>query len=145
MSGKCLKLTREKHLDHMVKVVPFIVFVYGVQSYVLWKIDGPISGTSLLVLGFLLVSMIGIFLVYDLKHSVEFFEDRLETSFLSFKKTILYSDIKSIETTDPTQSFGTIYIKYHKTQSRFYFVDDVDKIKDWVLSNKNSHSNSIAA
>jgi len=124
----------------MVKVVPFIVFVYGAQSYILWKIDGPISGTSLLVLGFLLVSMIGIFLVYDLKHSVEFFEDRLETTFLTFKTTILYADITSIETTDPEQSFGTIYIKYQKTQARFYFVDDVNKIKDWVLSYKNPTS-----
>jgi hypothetical protein len=137
MKAPIFKITREKHLDHMVKVVPFIVLIYGIQSYVLWKIDGPISGGSLLVLGCLLVTMIGSFLVYDLKHQVLFFEDHLEIEFLGLKKSLNYSDIMTIETSDPSESFGSLHLKANKKSIRLYFVDDVGKIKEWILNQKS--------
>ena len=34
---KTLTLSREKHLDHMVRVVPFIVFCYAVQCFIITK------------------------------------------------------------------------------------------------------------
>jgi hypothetical protein len=131
---KTLKITREKHLDHMVKVVPFIALIYAVQSYVLWKMDGPINGTSLLVLGCLLVMMIGVFLLYDLKHQCELFEDHLKISFLGLNKTIFYNQIEFIKTTDPTESFGSVFIKAKNQKTRLYFVDDVGGVRDFIMN-----------
>src|SRR6218665_3902162 len=91
------KLTREKHLDHMVRVVPFIVMCYAVQSFIILKMSPTnFSSISLSILGGFLAFMIGGFITYDLKHQVTFHEDHLVMTFLGWKKIIPYQDITDI-------------------------------------------------
>jgi hypothetical protein len=85
-------LTREKHLDHMVKVIPFIVLMFGIQGYVLTKIHEGLGGAAIFVLAGCLVSMITAFITYDVKHQVTFLESHLEINFLGLRKKILYSE-----------------------------------------------------
>ena len=61
MSDPTFNITREKHLDHLVKVVPLIVLGYGVQSYLLMQMKGPFGSTTLFVLGAMMIFWIWCF------------------------------------------------------------------------------------
>ena len=97
-NGKSFTITREKHLDHMVRVVPFIVFCYAVQCFVIMKVSpGSFSTISLSILGGFLALMIAGFITYDVKHQVILNEGSLNIRFLGSDKTILYDDIWLID------------------------------------------------
>lgn len=139
------KITREKHLDHMVKVVPFIVGCYAFQCYVILSVGpGEFARIGLSVLGGFLACMIGGFVTYDLKHEVEIFEDRLKVTFLNKTKTINFSDIVSMEINEPGQSFATLTLKTNKGQHRLCFIDDAEKVKTWI-EDKREVKTSLAA
>lgn len=126
-------LTREKHLDHMVRVVPFIVFCYAVQCFMIMKISpGEFSQTSLMVLGGFLAMMIGGFISYDLKHTVELSENELCIRFFSSHKTVKYEDIWEVLVSEPGQSFATVTLKTQSGNFSFYFIDDAEKVKAWL-------------
>lgn len=130
---KVIYLSREKHLDHMVRVVPFIVLCYFIQSYVVFQINpGEFTSSSLMVLGGLLAIMISGFVIYDLKHKVEFTESELTITFMATKHTVQFSDIVNLEIADPGQSFSHLIVKTHDKKFTFYFIDNAEKIKCWI-------------
>lgn len=132
-------LTREKHLDHMVKVVPFIVFCYAIQSFAILQVSpGEFSSVSLSILGGFLACMISAFITYDLKHQASFFEDHFEVRFFAHEKIVKYEDIWSIEISDPGQAFSTLTFVTRQGKMSFYFVDDAEKIKKFIESKKES-------
>lgn len=130
-------VTREKHLDHMVKVTPFIVCGYFLQCYMITHLQlAGFATNTLFFLGFCLITMITGFVTYDLKHKVHFHEDVLEVHFFG-KKEISYSDIQSIEVSDEEQNFATLTIKCKDSKKyTFYFIDEADKIKAWLKEKK---------
>lgn len=137
-------LSREKHLDHMVKVVPFIVFCYAIQCFAIMKVSpGEFSSISLSILGGFLALMISGFITYDLKHHVTFFENHLEVKFLGSSKTLNYDEIWSVEIKDPGQSFSTITFVTKTGKVSLYFADDSEKIKKFIESKK--HKELMAA
>lgn len=130
-------ITREKHLDHMVRVVPFIVFCYAIQCFAIMKVSpGEFSSISLSILGGFLACMISGFIAYDLKHQVTFSENFMEIKFLSHHKTIRYEDIWAVEIKDPGQSFSTLTLLTKDGKISFFFVDDSEKIKKFIESKK---------
>lgn len=130
---KVIYLSRENHLDHMVRVVPFIVLCYFIQSYVVFQISpGEFTSTSLTILGGLLAAMVSAFVIYDLKHQVEFTESQLNISFLGRKKSILFSEIVALEIAEPGQSFSHLIVKTSDSKHTFYFIDNAEKIKCWI-------------
>lgn len=138
---KVIYLSREKHLDHMVRVVPFIVLCYFIQSYVVFQISpGEFTSTSLTILGGLLAFMVSGFVVYDIKHQVEFSESQLTISFLGKRKTILFSEIVQLEIAEPGQSFSHLIVKTADTKHTFYFIDNAEKIKCWIEERNISYS-----
>lgn len=140
------KLTREKHLDHMVKVVPFIVMCYAIQCFVILKIDSSIfSTTSLSFLGGMLVLMIAGFITYDLKQTVSFGQEYISGEFLGLKHTIYYHDITSVEVKDPKESFTSLVIKTHKKKYTYFFVDDAEKIQAWIETKRFPTDHKMAA
>lgn len=134
---KTFHLTRERHLDHMVRVVPFIVFCYAIQCYAITKL-GPseISTLSVMVLGGFLAIMIMSFITYDLRHQVFFDEHALHSQFLAFKHTIRYEDILSVEVSEPKQSFASLTIKTKSGKHTYFFIDEADKVKGWLEAKK---------
>jgi hypothetical protein len=69
------RLTREKHLNHLVRVVPLLSLAYGIQSYLMmkWSQGGP-TGALVLLLGVCLaISVLGM-AFYDQRHQVLFDE-----------------------------------------------------------------------
>jgi hypothetical protein len=140
----CFNITREKHLDHMVKVVPFIVFCYALQCYFIMKLSPTeFSSISLSILGGFLAFMIAGFITYDLKHHVTLFENHLEIHFLSSSKSVSFDDIWSVEVKDPGQSFATVTLLTKNGKVSLFFVDDAEKIKKIIESKK--HSDLMAA
>jgi hypothetical protein len=128
------QLTREKHLDHMVKVVPFIVLMFGVQGYVLTKIHEGFGGGAIIFLAVCLVSMITAFITYDVKHQVLFSEDFFEVKFLGLHKKVMYSDIVSVQISESNQTFASIQIRTARDRHTFLFADDADGIKAFLES-----------
>lgn len=132
------KITREKHLDHMVKVVPFIVGCYAIQCYViLHSAPNEFAKISLSILGGFLALMIAGFVTYDLRHEVEVSEEELKISFFNKTKTIRFCDILSLEINEPGQSFSTLTLKTSHGTYRLCFIDDAEKIKSWIEEKKN--------
>jgi hypothetical protein len=131
-------LTREKHLDHMVRVVPFIFFCYAIQCFVVFKISPDhFSTTGLSILGGFLASMVAAFITYDLKYQVRLTENEIQVEFFSYKKTVSYEEIKFIDVPDPTENFSSLIIHTYTGKHTIYFLDDALKIKTWIESKKD--------
>jgi hypothetical protein len=130
-------LTREKHLDHMTKVVPFIVMMFGIQGYLLTKINESLGTSAIFVLAGCLISMITAFITYDVRHQVTFFESHLEIKFLGLDKKIMYSEVLSVQISESNQTFASLQLKTKQGHHRFFFVDDADAIKAFLESQKN--------
>jgi hypothetical protein len=137
-------VTREGHLDHMVRVTPLIFLGYGLQSYFLMNMNTEGQLTKhILVLGLALASMIGLFLLHDVYHQVHFFESHFESGWRFFgkKKTINYSEIESIDVSETEQKFASLIIRLQNNRKIvFYFVDKPEELKSWIEKHKDSHS-----
>lgn len=129
-------ITREKHLDHMVRVVPFIVTAYAIQCYFIMRAGlDAFTSNGLFFLGACLASMIAGFITYDLTHTVKFGPESLTISinWLGHTKTLSYQELTDVVVADPGQSFSTLVIKTQSGKKYgFYFIDDADKIKAWL-------------
>lgn len=136
MTNSEFYITREKHLDHMVRVVPFIVCAYAIQCYFITRIGTVDFATDgLFFLGGCLVTMIAGFITYDLTHVVKFEEETFSVSvkWLNYKKTYLYTDIASVEISEAGQSFATLTLTTSTGKKMgFYFIDEPDKLKAWL-------------
>lgn len=136
-------ITREKHLDHMVKVVPFIVFCYAFQCFVILKVSpSSFSTISLSILGGFIAAMIAGFIFYDLKHRVVFNEMNLTIQFMN-ETCIAYEEIVLIEIKDPGQTFSNLSITTASGKYTFYFIDNAEKIK--ILIEEKRHIELKAA
>jgi hypothetical protein len=137
METKTFSITREKHLDHMVRVVPFIVMGYAIQSYVMLRVaPGEFSQICLSALGATLALMIAAFIYHDLKHQVIFLEHHLEINFLLRTFKVSYHEIASVEVHGPEYAFSNLTLKCVSRSHTFYFVDDAEKIKTWIENKK---------
>lgn len=148
MNGNLTKIEREKHLDHMVKVVPLIVFAYAIQCYFIMKM-GPadIAVNGLIFLGASLICLIGAFITYDLTHAVEFHDETLSISvnWLKYYRSIPYNEVAEVVISEPGQSFATVSVITHGgAKYKIHFVDDADKIKK-LIEQKKTSSDQVAA
>jgi hypothetical protein len=131
-------ISRENHLDHMVKVVPLIVMGYGIQCYFILNAGHTEFATNCLLglalgLGLMIVS----FITYDLKHQVHFSDESLEIRFYSFSKKISYDEIVKIDISHEGQSFTNMTLTIKSgSKHRLFFIDDGDKIRSWLIDQK---------
>lgn len=140
---KTPKLTREKHLDHMVKVVPFIFLCYGIQSFTLYKIGySAITGPTLLFLGVALAALTGLFTLYDLKHELELHDEHFTVKFLWYKKEVPYNTILNIDVHESEKTFCKLKISTLKSKHTFYFVDNGEEMKGWLEKRIESEKHS---
>lgn len=141
-------LTREKHLDHMVRVVPIIVIAYAVQCYFIMNMSpGAFAVNGLFFLGACLALMIGAFITYDLTHRVIFNEESFTVSvqWLRYEQTVKYDQLKSIHVSEEAQSFSTLkFTAVNGMKFHFFFVDEADKIKTWVETKAQLEINKAA-
>ncbi len=139
------KITRENHLDHMVRVVPFIVTGYALQCFMILQVSpGEFTQISLSVLGGFIAAMIAGFITYDLKHSADFNPSGISIQFFSGTKFIRYSEILKVEVSDPGQTFATVKIFTAKGQARLRFVDRPDAVKAHIDQRRSPATQAAA-
>lgn len=139
MEKEELHITREKHLDHLVKVTPLIVLGYALQCYILMNMKSSLGSMPLMILGIALVMLIGGFVLYDLKHQIKLDQSNLAISFFAYHKVIPFQEIHRIHLSESTHSFSILMLETHtQGKIRLYFIDDAHKIKQWIDSKQSS-------
>lgn len=139
MEKEELYITREKHLDHLVKVTPLIVLGYALQCYILMNMNGALGSRTLMILGLALVALIGCFVLYDLKHLAKLDQNYIEISFFIYRKVIPLKDISRIHISESTHTFSILMLEtHHHGKIRLYFIDDAHKIKQWIETQQSS-------
>lgn len=142
-------ITREKHLDHMVKVVPIIVLAYAVQCYFISQLSPVEMATDgLLFLGACLGMMIAGFVTYDLTHIVKIEDQSVvaEIKWLKYRREIYFHQMKEIIVSDPSESFSTLKIvSTTGAKISFFFVDDAENIKKWMEQKRAPQEEKLAA
>lgn len=137
-------ISREKHLDHMTKVVPFIVMMFGIQGYLLTRIHEGFGHSAIFVLAGCLISMITAFITYDVKHQVTFYDDHFEMKFLGLQKKVSYHDIVSVHISEANQTFSSVHLRTKSSKHSFFFVDDADGIKAFLETRKHQDLKAAA-
>jgi hypothetical protein len=121
-------LTHEKHLDHLVRVVPLLCFAYGVQSYLMVNMArGANTGNLIFTLGFFLAMSVMMLVTYDLKFKVRWDTTRLifKAPWRFYEKIITFQEIESLEVVGKEDEFQTVLIRLHNRKKYvFYFVDN---------------------
>jgi len=125
---KTQKITREKHLDHLVRVVPILCLAYGIQSFMMMNYaQGGATGVLVFLLGVSLALSVVALVTYDHRHHVawneESFEVRAPWSLTT--TTIPREAIKSIEVMGGPEEFQTVSVVLHdRRRFTFYFTDN---------------------
>lgn len=141
-------ITRENHLNHLVRVVPLLALAYGVQSWLMlqWAQGGP-TGFLILCLGLsLALSVIGM-VFYDQHHRVSFGEDSVtvRAPWLFGQKRFGREDISSIHVEGAEDAFQTVTVKLKNRRTyRFYFTDNGHLFQK-TMQGKSNHDFEQAA
>jgi hypothetical protein len=125
-------LTHEKHLDHLVRVVPLLCFAYGVQSYMMLSFArGGSTGLLIFTLGISLAVSVMALVTYDYKSIVRWNgEQVMMKSPWNFEfTTVAFQDIQKIDIIGEEDEFQTVIIKVAKKSYTFYFVDNAFELK----------------
>jgi hypothetical protein len=131
------KITREKHLNHLTRVVPLLALAYGVQSYLMmkWSQGGP-TGFLVMLLGISLAVSVLVLVTYDQRHTVTFGPDGfcVRYSWMFKPKNVLREEIKQIVVIGEADEFQSVVVAL-KTGRKvtFHFADNGEEFKT-VLS-----------
>lgn len=142
-------LTREKHLNHLVRVVPLLALAYGIQGYMMmsWAEEGP-TGLLVLSLGFSLAISVMCMVGYDQRHQVSFNGEgfQVKAPWLFGKHHKTWDMVKEIEIIGTEDEFQTVTVKLHKKGSyTFYFVDNGYELKKQFELTHKSTETKLAA
>jgi hypothetical protein len=137
---KQTQLTHEKHLHHLVRVVPLLCLAYGMQSYMMMSFakGGP-TGTLVLLLGLSLAMSVMALVTYDNHYVVKWQEDLffVKTPWSWKTQQFKRQDIQSIEVIGEVDEFQTVIVKLNsKKRLTFYFVDNGHDFKKSMESSQ---------
>lgn len=143
------KITREHHLNHLTRVLPLIVGIFGIQCYVVSQMNPEASiGNYAIFMAISLGLLIGSLVYYDTKHLVLIFEDRLFISnpLLNSQRMLMLNEIEEIITTEDDLNFASMVLKLQNGEKVFlYFVDYPKHVKKLILELKQPHKEDLAA
>ena len=127
------QFTREKHLDHLVRVVPLLCLAYGFQSFMMmsYASGGP-TGTLVMLLGSSLAMSVLALVGYDLRHQVQWGEQgfSVKAPWSTHASSFQRSQIVEIEIIGAPEEFQTVVVKLQQGRSlTFYFVDNGHEFK----------------
>jgi hypothetical protein len=143
------KLTREKHLNHLTRVVPFLGFVYGIQSYLLMRMSQTQqTGWLVLALGICLAITVLLLVSYDIYTEIHFSAEGFFVKTPWRKKPLIVSQafILKIEVIGKDDEFQTVQVYLrNKKKMEFYFVDNGQEFKDALTHKAHPYSQAKAA
>lgn len=128
-----MEITREKHLDYMVRLMPILLLAYLAQILLYLKFAPrqlAIDISVFLAVGLVLIALA--FALYDHFHTVLLHRNHLEIKFPIFKyhEEILYQNIQSIEIKATRHAYYNVKLYLRDGQElRLYYLDDVQELK----------------
>jgi hypothetical protein len=132
------RITREKHLDHLTRVVPLLALAYGIQSYLMmkWSQGGP-TGFLVVLLGISLALSVLVLVTYDQRHTVTFGEEGfcVRYSWMFKPRNISKDEIKQIVVVGEPDQFQSVVVSL-KTGRKvtFHFADNGEEFKTVLLT-----------
>lgn len=128
------QLTREKHLNHLVRVVPLLTLAYGIQGYLMmhWSEGAEATGVMVLALGFSLALSVMGMVTYDQRHQVQWGAEGFEVKAPWLLKNFLCSwqEVEDVLIVGEKDEFQTVVVKLKGRIGRtFYFVDNGHEFK----------------
>ena len=126
-----MQISREKHLQYMVKLVPYLVGAIAVQSYLYFQFfprDLAQDITIFLTIGVALI--LAFFMAHNHFHQVEFKENFLEIRIkpLKYQEEILYRNIISYEITPTRHGFATVKLVTKDGKAiQIFYMDDAER------------------
>jgi len=97
------------------------------------------------ILGSMLLTMMGVFLNYDLHHKVKIFENHLSVRYplLLVNKIINIHEIEDIIVAQPGAPFSNVLLKLNNGKSiTFYFVDEAENVARLIISKQITYSHA---
>lgn len=123
-----MKMTREKHLDYMVKMAPFLFFAVVIQIFVYAQFFEPILARDISI--FLSVGtalILAAFYAHDHFHQVLFQPNYLEIRVnpLKYREEILYRNIIGYEITHHPRGFSNVKLLIKNGDPvKLYYIDN---------------------
>lgn len=149
------KIQRNNHYNHLIKSLPFIAIVFGIQCYVISSFgEGMYSSDYALFLGASLSLFIWFLAHYDTHHHIFLYEDRIHIYFslTGTNKEIHYHAIKEIIAPKEESPFSSLILKLENNETVvWYFVDYPVQTKSIIenqkklLSEKTDDQHNMAA
>ncbi len=138
-------ITRQRHLDHFFKVIPFIFGIFVMQCFLFKSIfpNDPSIGNMCFFLGSAILLLLSLFLQYDLQHKVHIYENYITVNFklLFINKIIKVTDIKEVIVSEQNAPFANILLNFFDgSKMNFYFVDEAEKVARIIHAQQNSYS-----
>jgi hypothetical protein len=141
-------LSREKHLDHMVRMLPFLTLSYLIHAYALMHIAPvPFTKDLLLLMALTLIAAVLSIASYDLHHALEVNEDHLVSHYHGwFMQKIYFQEIKELECVNQGSTFG--HLKIHLVGGKaltIYFLDAPEDIKKLIQKAQTTKTEVLQA
>lgn len=131
-----MKITREKHMAHLVRLMPILLLAVGVQYYFYtWWAPTQIvvDVTIFMTIGLGLIAL-G-FAFYDHFHTVQLHRHYLAVTFspIQYHEEILYRNIEGVdvETTKHSYHNVTLYLRDGST-CKLWYLDEIETLMDRV-------------
>jgi len=125
-----MKMTREKHLEYIVRMAPLLIIAVALQVYVYAQFFEPVEAREIgifLAIGTALI--LGSFYAYDHFHQVLFKENYLQIQVkpLKYQTEILYRNIVGYEITHHPSGFSNVKLLLkHGEPVKLYYLDNGD-------------------
>ena len=133
MEKAIARISRENHLSHLTKTLPFISIVFVIQCLLIKHFSPTINlGDYALYLASGLVLFVVSMVYYDNNHHVIIYPDHLLVYFglMGTNRKVYYNDIEKVVGPEQECHFSTIVLKLKdKEHMSFYFVDYPMQVK----------------
>jgi hypothetical protein len=133
-----MKISREKHLRHMTRLMPYLMLAYAAQSYLYLKyVPEHIAVDVTIFVGVGIVLVTAGFALYNHFHQVSLHKHHLSSGLMVFglKEEILYRNIQylDIETSRHGYFNVTLYLR-DGTIHKLFYLDDVSELNALIKS-----------
>lgn len=133
-----MQITREKHLQYMVKLIPYLIAAIVVQSYVYFHMFPQHLAQDITVFLGVGVALILLgFGAHDHFHQVKMKENYLEISVkpLKYQEEILYRNITAYEIIPTKHGFASVRLILKDGNAvKIYYLDDAENFIQKIKS-----------
>lgn len=135
-----MKLTRDHHLNYVLKITPYLILAFAIQAYLYLKIaPGPITYEVIYLLATGLIFLIVTFATEIFETHADFHRNHMEIKhkLLRTKEEFLYRDIRWVEIKPTRHAFSHLIFTLHDgRQFKLKNVDMAYELKKLIEKKK---------